>query len=122
MKTSAAGKSDYDIILAKLKAAGFTVDLRIPDANPGIKDRVNAMNAKLKSANGNTQFTFDPIKCPHLKRDFERVVWKEGTGAILDQRRDPTLTHSSDNVGYAVHEFSPIQSQNQVGTLKVILR
>lgn len=117
---AAAGSSDYDILLGQLKRFGITYDNLTPDSNPLVVDRVNNVNAKLESADKQVSLTYDPVKCPHIKRDFERVVWKaQGT---LNQTTDPTLTHMSDAIGYPVSEMTPIKSIEDVGTLKVIHR
>lgn len=106
-KTSAAGETDYSIIMQELKAAGHKVTNVTPDSNPPVKDRVNSVNTALRSAANEVRLWYNPKKCPALKRDLERVVWKQGaTGAILDQQRDPSLTHATDAMGYVVHRFS----------------
>lgn len=118
---AAAGRSDYDILLSTLSAAGFTWDNRTPDSNPMVKDRVNAVNAKLRSADGSIHMWANSIHCPSLIRDLQRVVWKPNS-TTLDQTSDSTLTHSSDGPGYAVTEITPIQSVADVGTLRIIRR
>lgn len=103
-KTSAAGNTDYSIIMEALKTADIPFQNRTPESNPLVKDRVNVMNAKLRDANGVVHLWIHPKRCPYLKKDFERVVWKENAnGAILDQVRDKDLTHASDSAGYPVH-------------------
>lgn len=119
---AAAGKSDYDILCAMLQQAQITFENRTPDSNPTIKDRVNTVNAKLKAADGSVHCWVNPKTCPQLKRDLERVVWKIGANATLDQARDTTLTHSSDGVGYAMCTLAPLMGVNTVGSLRVILR
>jgi hypothetical protein len=116
---AAAGQSDYDIVLGMLKAAGFTYDNAVPEANPIVKDRVNNTNAKLKSASGEVFMWFHPSMVK-AQRDFQRTVWK--AAGVLEKTKDPMLTHSSDGIGYAVTELTPIKSINDVGTLQVIIR
>ena len=69
-------------------------------SNPGVKDRVAAVNSLLKSTSGEIRLFIDP-KCKHLMKDLERVVWKPGT-ALLEKDKDPELTHISDALGYLV--------------------
>lgn len=116
---TSATESDYAIICAKLDALGITWSNETPDANPAVMDRVNTMNARLRAANGLVTMTYNPITCPKLKKDFDRVAFKEGT-SILDQIKDKSLTHASDSVGYPVCRFSPIELNGAVGTLHVI--
>jgi len=120
---AAAGQSDYDIICQTLDRYNIKWDNQTPDSNPGIKDRINTMNSKLRAATGETFITYNPVKCPHLKKDFDRVVWKTGTDRLFeDQTKDPDLTHSSSGVGYLVCALSPLVYQQTVPALKVHTR
>lgn len=121
MKTSAAGKSDYSIIGQMLTEAGIKFENVTPDSNPSVRDRVNAVNMKLRNAAGETSMWYHPEKCPNLKRDFERVVWKVGAQAILDQHKDPMLTHHSDSIGYPIAEMCKLWEPS-AGILRVIKR
>lgn len=117
---AAAAQSDYDILLTGLRSAGFSFDNRTPDANPRIKDRIQNMNAKLKSADGTVRFFYNPETCPALKKDFDRVVWK--ADGVLDEGKLKDLTHASDSVGYPVARLSPLKGINNVGIPRVIIR
>lgn len=98
-----SGESDYQIIENTLNSYGIKYSNITPDSNPQIKDRINLMNVRLKSASGDVAITYNPKNCPRLGKDFERVRWKQATGSlILDQYKDPDLTHSSDGVGYLI--------------------
>jgi hypothetical protein len=120
---AAAGQSDYDIICDTLNKAGIRWENVTPDSNPMVKDRINNMNAKLKAADGTVRLTFDKVNCPKLGKDLDRVCWKAGAQVTLDQTSDPTLTHASDGVGYAVCALSPMElSVGGVGRLRVISR
>lgn len=96
---AAAGKSDYAIIEYMLDEAEIPYENRTPDSNPTQKDRANVMNSAMKAADGTVRFFYDPVTCPELKMDCERVVWKEGAQAVMD-KSDPSRTHASDSVGY----------------------
>lgn len=101
-KTSASGKTDYSILIKMLKDANILVKNKTPEANPHIKDRVNMVNSRLKAADGSVHLWYHPVHCPTVKKDFERVTWKENSsGAILDNK-DPLLTHMSDAAGYPI--------------------
>jgi hypothetical protein len=117
---AAAGKSDFDIIHARLKEENIPYVDKTPEANPAVKDRVNTVNARLRSASGEVNLTLNPTGCPKLKKDFERVQWKEGAqGAFLDKVKDLELTHSSDGVGYALSVLTPIKPLKDIGKLRV---
>ena len=116
---SSASQNDYTIVCEKLNALGITWSNETPDGNPPVKERINTMNARLKAADGSVTLTYDPVKCPRLKKDFDRVAWKEGT-SLLDQFTDKSLTHASDSVGYPVQRFAPVELNGSVGTLTVV--
>lgn len=118
---AAAGKSDYSILCEILDGAGIRYENRTPEANPTIRDRINTMNAKLKSATGSHHLFVHPKNCPNLVRDFQRVSWKQGGTFILDQTTDSTLTHISDAVGYVVSAMSKLWEPS-AGGIRVIRR
>ena len=117
---AAAGKSDYDIVLQRLKSAGFSFVNITPESNPPVRDRVNTVNQKLSNASGSIGCTISRRGCPELIKDLQRVVWK--SPGILDQTRDPMRTHPSDSIGYPMCELTPIKPINDVGKLRVIVR
>lgn len=121
---AAAGQSDYDIIFSELRNADIPFTNMTPAANPRVKDRVNTMNMKLKDANGNIHFWYHPLNCPALKKDLERVVWKNTSGdsVYLDQTTNPDLTHMSDAVGYPICALSPIKFNEKIPTLRIVKR
>lgn len=121
-KTSASGKTDYDLVCMALDEAGIPWTNVTPDANPPVKDRVNTVNSKLCNANNEVNL-FIHERCKNLRKDFERVAWKEGaTGAILDQKTDPMLTHLADSVGYVLMALSPLRVNSGSTTLRVVRR
>jgi len=118
---AAAGQSDYDIVCQILDMNKIRWTNATPDVNPTVKDRVNYMNAKMRAADGKVHFWHHP-RCKALKRDLERVTWKDGATSTLDPGPKRELTHASDGVGYAVSALAPLQSRFQVGGLRVIVR
>ncbi|MNY30892.1 hypothetical protein D3C86_1650270 [compost metagenome] len=107
-RTTKTTATDYDIIKRELRGAfprGFA--LRVPDANPPVKDRVNSVNAKLKNGLGVASWWIAP-RCKGLIKDLSRVRWRDGT-TELDKKSDPTLTHLSDGIGYLIHWEFPIK-------------
>jgi hypothetical protein len=96
------GRSDLDVVKKEMSGGeyGRTVKFKIPTANPAVRDRVVAVNGKLQPAEGGPQMLVRP-KCEGLIRDFEQVVFKEGS-EVIDKERDSKLTHLSDALGYLV--------------------
>ena len=115
------GDSDYSIIMELFQANNVKIENRTPSCNPGVKDRVNQVNTLLLNSINETALTYDPVECPNLKKDFDRVVWKVGASSILDQTKDPSLTHSSDGVGYVCCELFDTWKPSP-GLLRVIRR
>lgn len=120
-KTSAVGETDYKLIKAMLKSYNIKYEDLTPKENPFVKDRINCVNSALKAADGTVNLTYNPIKMPNVRRDFERVKWKQGAdGAFLD-KSDAKLTHSSDALGYPVCHYMDI-FRERPGILHVIPR
>lgn len=116
---AAAGQSDYDIVLTELRRHDITFENVTPDSNPGIIDRVNTMNSKLKAADGSVSFFYNPQTCPWLKKDFDQTTWK--TQGVLDPGRNRELTHATDSVGYSVCVLTPMKSIVEVGVPRIVV-
>ena len=121
-RSTKGNESDYQIIKQVLKDAGIKFRDITPAANPSIKDRVNAVNAKCKSASGEVGLRVHPTNCKWLIHDLERVVWKQGSDFVLDPGPQKDLTHSSDAMGYPIAELSPIKQLGGMTRMKVIPR
>lgn len=104
-------KSDYDLIALAFRGYSAPVVFFVPPDNPGVRNRINAVNRALKGADGVPLFTYDPEGCPDLEADFLEVAWRQD-GRDLLKVYDPTdpyseRTHSSDGIGYWIwREFS----------------
>jgi phage terminase large subunit len=100
-KTSAGGRTDISI----LQNAGFRVNVR--NSHTPIRDRVNAVNAKLQNAKGISTLFVDP-KCKQVINSLERLVYKPGTSII---EKDGTHDHMADAVGYLVDFLYPLKTE-----------
>ena len=100
-KTSAGGRTDLSI----LQNAGFVVKSK--NVHTAIRDRINAVNARLKSADGRRHLFIDP-KCKQTIKSLERQVYKEGTS---QPDKDSGFDHMNDALGYLVDYLHPIQRQ-----------
>lgn len=98
-KTSAGGRTDFSI----LQNAGFEVRSR--SYHTPIRDRVNSLNAMLKTASGEKRLFIDP-KCKHTIESLERLTYKEGTNTI---DKDSGLDHFFDSLSYMVDYLFPIK-------------
>jgi hypothetical protein len=100
-KTSAGGFTD----LAILKNAGFEVKCR-PN-HPLVRDRINAVNSKLKNANGLSSL-FITKSCKNVIKSLERQIYKEGT-SIPD--KDSGFDHFNDALGYMIEYLFPLRRE-----------
>lgn len=124
-KTSAAGQTDYDLICQTLNRYNIPWVNMTPESNPKIRDRVNTVNAVLRDATGAVNMWIHPVRCPVAKRDFERVIWKLSSNSdriVEDQTKDPSLTHSSSGIGYAVCALSPLTYESGIPTTRIVIR
>lgn len=114
MGTAKTQGSDWDIIYRMLYAHfGDRLSIMVPRANPAERSRVNAVNTRLKSMNGEIRLMVDE-NCPNVIKDFEGVVLLQGGSGEIDKRADPKLTHLSDSIGYyIVYEF-PVQAEQDL--------
>jgi len=97
-KTSAGGRTDLSI----LQNAGFEV--RAKTSHSQIRDRINAVNARLQSSDGKRRLYVDP-KCKKVIESLERHTYKEGTS----QPEKDGFDHMNDALGYAVDYLFPIK-------------
>lgn len=100
-----SNETDYQILQRVLEQAGWSVSICVPESNPPVTDRVNAVNAL---------FTAD--KClvsesaSDLIRSLSGTIWKPGTRDINKPAGD-ALTHWSDAAGYLIHSLYPVDSE-----------
>jgi hypothetical protein len=95
------GSSDYEVVRDTLMARCTTrVTYKVPYSNPSVRDRINIVNAKLRSASGLIGVAIDG-KCKELIRDLEEVCYKT-TSNQIDKDRDRMRTHVSDALGYLI--------------------
>ncbi len=98
-KTSAGGLTDLSI----LKNNGF--DVRCRSTAPLVRDRINAVNSKLKNVNGKNSL-FIVKFCKNAIKSIERQIYKEGTH-IPD--KDSGYDHMNDALGYLVEYNFPLR-------------
>ncbi|HUX06325.1 MAG TPA: phage terminase large subunit [Acidobacteriota bacterium] len=92
-RSTSASASDYRL----LSSAGFG-NQRVARRHAPVRDRINAVNARMRDAGEVTRFFINP-RCRALRRDLLRVRYQPGT-ANIDKVGDPALTHASDALGY----------------------
>ena len=97
-KTSANGKTDITILQQY-----FNVEAK--RKHDAVRDRINAVNTLLESADGTVRFSIDP-KCLNSIRCLERQIYKSGTN-VPD--KEGGFDHQNDALGYLVAHIAPIK-------------
>jgi len=96
--------SDWDIVRSMLYAhfGADRVDFRVPAANGSERARVNAVNSRLCTGDGRRLLLVDGAHARHVVRDLEGVRTVLGGSGEIDKKKDRTMTHISDALGYYV--------------------
>ncbi len=110
-----AGTTDYQVIREFFQRSGYrNVSYKVPRANPLVRERVGLVNAKLRSASGETHLVIDR-KCTELIKDLEQVTYKPDS-SVIDKDRDARRTHLSDALGYLIwQECRPLPPAGEQG-------
>ena len=88
-----------------LQQAGFT--LKVKGNNPPVRDRIAAVNANLKSAEGDIRLRVT-ANCKNVIKCISSQVYKEGT--MIPEKDGPNdMSHMNDALGYLVHWTNPIR-------------
>ena len=103
-KTSAGGRTDITI----LENAGFRVFYH--RTHPQVRDRVNAVNAALLSADDHVALLIDP-RCRRVIECLEKQIYKEGTQVPV---KDGGFDHMNDAIGYGVEYLRPVTKERTV--------
>jgi len=99
-KTSAGGRTDLSI----LQNAGFSVKAK--NSHALVRDRINAVNSRLLSSNGERNLFVSP-KCKQTIKSLERQTYKEGTSIPNKDGFD----HMNDALGYLVEYLFPVRTE-----------
>lgn len=102
--------SDWDLIKMELGPHfGNRLRFFVPKKNPNVRDRINAVNSRVKSMDGKTHILVDPQAAPHVVADLEGVRLLKGGSGELDKKYDMKLTHISDGLGYYIARRFPVR-------------
>lgn len=98
--------SDYTDIEGVLKANGWTYTRKVKPAHPAIKDRQNAVRAKIKTADGAISLFVNPLTAKWCDKGLATVQLKEGSTFQEDQSNK--YQHITTAIGYLVDREWPI--------------
>jgi hypothetical protein len=71
-RDSTSGLSDWYIVRNRLR--NLLPTMKVPRANPAVKDSINALRARLRSADGSSNLVIDPC-CGQLIDDLRTALW-----------------------------------------------
>jgi len=100
-KTSAGGRTDLSI----LQNAGFEVNVK--HRHPAVRDRINAVNSKLKDSNGK-RYIFVSNSCKIVIKGLTRQTYKEDTNI---PNKEDGFDHMNDALGYMIDYIKPLVTQ-----------
>lgn len=106
--------SDYTDIEGVLKANGWTFTRKVKPAHPAIKDRQNAVRAKVKTADGEVSLYVNPHTAPWCDKGLSTVQLKEGSTFQEDQANQ--YQHITTAIGYCVDAEWPIAKRTATAT------
>lgn len=104
--------SDYNDIEDVLKANGWTFERRVKRAHPAIKDRQNAVRAKIKTADGRISLFVNPQTAPWSHKGLATVQLQEGSAFQEDQKNQ--YQHITTAIGYFVDYLYPVSNKAPV--------
>lgn len=110
-RVAQTGESDYKMIQNCMKGYPVPVNKKVPESNPHVKDRINAVNRACKTEHDQVLVQIDP-QCEELIIDFEQVLMDPKGGIKkTSNKRDPYFhrTHTSDAAGYWIAKEEPVR-------------
>ena len=101
--------SSWELVRDTLRPTfGDRLRNRVGKSNPPERDRVNAVNSRLKSTSGEVRLVVNLNAAPHVVRDFEGVTVNRAGDIEKEACERQKLTHLSDAIGYYIHERYPV--------------
>lgn len=97
--------SDYTEIEAVLRSEGWTFDRKVKAAAPAIRDRQNAVRAKIANAAGGRSLFVNPKKAPYAHKGLATVTTKLGSSF---QEEQTDYQHITTAIGYMVDYIWPV--------------
>ena len=102
--------SDYVEIEKVLKDGGWKVERRVKLAAPAIRDRQNAVRAKIRNAADEVSLFVDPRRAPYCHKGLATVQTKTGS-TFLEE--DSEYQHITTAIGYCVDRIWPASAKKE---------
>ena len=109
--------SDYTDIEDVLRANGWTFERRVHPSHPAIKDRQNAVRAKILTASGDISLFVNPAMAPWCDKGLSTVQLQKGSSFQEDQTNQ--YQHVTTAIGYCIDfEWSIATEWNSVSKVR----
>lgn len=105
--------SDYTDIEGVLRDHGWKYTRRVKPAAPAIKDRQNAVRAKIRTADGHTSLFVNPKTAPWSHKGLQTVQLMDGSTYQEDQKNQ--YQHITTAIGYMVETVWPVAHKQVAG-------
>ncbi len=102
--------SDYNDIEDVLRANGWLYTRRVKAAHPAIKDRQNAVRAKIKTAAGGVSLFVNPKTAPWSHKGLATVQLQKGSAFQEDQKNQ--YQHITTAIGYFIDYLYPVSDMS----------
>ncbi|RIJ85001.1 hypothetical protein RSP822_18210 [Ralstonia solanacearum] len=107
--------SDYTEMEKVLRENGWQFTRRVKKAAPAIKDRQNAVRAKIKNAAGEISLFVNTKQAPYTHKGLATVQLKKGSTFLEDETE---YQHITTAIGYMVdYEFPIVKRETRVESL-----
>ena len=114
-RSDQTGETNYSVIFQHMKQYQAPIRMKVPEKNPAVESRINAVQLQLKNPEGLSGIEVDPT-CVELLLDYEQVLMDHKGGIKkVSNRKDSYFrrTHSSDGVGYWIVYEEPVRRPGQ---------
>ncbi len=101
--------SDYTDIMDVLRANGWTFTNEVAKSHPAIKDRQNAVRAKIKTASGKISLYVNPKTAPWSYEGLATVQLQKGSTFQEDQTNQ--YQHITTAIGYQIAKLWPVANK-----------
>jgi hypothetical protein len=102
--------SDYIEIEKVLREHGWKVIRQVKNAAPAIRDRQNAVRAKIRNAAGEVSLFVNPKTAPYCHKGLATVQTKKGS-TFLEE--DSDYQHITTAIGYCVDYIWPVAQKKE---------
>lgn len=101
--------SDYTEMENYLRSKGWALTRKVKSAAPSIKDRQNAVRAKILNAAGERSLFVNPLRCPYSHKGLATVQFKKGSSFLEE---DSDYQHITTAIGYMIDYEFPISGES----------